>query len=43
MERMLGSNEGLRSRVTGRVEFPDWDAGDCVEAIRQRCERQAME
>jgi SpoVK/Ycf46/Vps4 family AAA+-type ATPase len=25
MERMLGSNEGVRSRFTGRIEFPDWD------------------
>lgn len=42
MERMLGSNEGLRSRVTGRIEFPDWDADDCVEAVRQKCEREAI-
>jgi len=40
MERMLGSNEGLRSRVTGRIKFPDWDADDCVEAVRQKCERE---
>mgnify|MGYP007078076160 CR=1 FL=1 len=42
MERMLGSNEGLRSRVTGRIEFPDWDADDCAEAVRQKCEREAI-
>ena len=39
---MLGSNEGLRSRVTGRIPFPDWDADDCVEAVRQKCEREAI-
>ena len=42
MERMLGSNDGLRSRVTGRILFPDWDADDCVEAVRQKCEREAI-
>jgi len=42
MERMLGSNDGLRSRVTGRIEFPDWDAEDVVNAVRQKCEREAI-
>ena len=42
MEHMLGSNDGLRSRVTGRIEFPDWDADDCVEAVCQKCEREAI-
>ena len=42
MGRMLGANEGLRSRVTGRIEFPDWDADDVLDAVRQKCERDAI-
>jgi len=38
MEQMLTSaNPGVRSRFTGRIEFPDWDAADCVAAIRTQC------
>lgn len=42
MERMLSSNQGLRSRFTGRIEFPDWDADDCVAAIRSKCEADGI-
>lgn len=35
MDDMLSSaNTGLRSRVTGRIEFPDWTAQDCAEHIK---------
>eukprot|EP00966_Prymnesium_polylepis_P042174 979636-Prymnesium_polylepis.1 len=38
MERMLAAaNEGVRSRFTGRIEFPDWDAADCVASIQKKC------
>jgi hypothetical protein len=37
MDQMLsGANSGLKSRITGRIEFPDWDASDCVEMIKAR-------
>jgi AAA+ superfamily predicted ATPase len=43
MERMMASaNEGAKSRFTGRIEFPDWDAADCEVAIRARCERERI-
>ena len=42
MDRMLQTNEGVRSRFTGRIEFPDWDADDCVNHIRQSCERESI-
>ena len=31
------SNVGLRSRFTGSISFPDWDANDCVQFIKQKC------
>eukprot|EP00966_Prymnesium_polylepis_P245262 5673638-Prymnesium_polylepis.1 len=41
MERMLAAaNEGVRSRFTGRIEFPDWDAADCVASIRKKCDEE---
>ncbi|KAL1518601.1 hypothetical protein AB1Y20_002889 [Prymnesium parvum] len=39
MDSMMATcNPGLRSRVCGRIEFPDWDADDCVNFLTKRCE-----
>ncbi|KAJ1439635.1 hypothetical protein B484DRAFT_391717, partial [Ochromonadaceae sp. CCMP2298] len=43
MEQMLLSNSGLRSRFTGRMHFPDWDAADCVGRIGAQCEREDID
>ncbi|KAJ1414978.1 P-loop containing nucleoside triphosphate hydrolase protein [Ochromonadaceae sp. CCMP2298] len=44
MEQMLQSaNPGLRSRFTGRMHFPDWDAADCVGRIAAQCEREDID
>eukprot|EP01033_Poteriospumella_lacustris_P006182 gene6182-4442_t len=41
MEDMVRhSNEGLRSRFTGRIEFPNWDADDCLRYIREACRKE---
>ena len=37
MDDMLEKgNTGLRSRITGRIEFPDWSAEDCVDMIKAK-------
>lgn len=39
MENMLATaNTGLKSRVTGRIEFPDWSAADCVQMVKATAE-----
>ncbi|KAJ1436475.1 P-loop containing nucleoside triphosphate hydrolase protein, partial [Ochromonadaceae sp. CCMP2298] len=40
MKKMFreSANPGLRSRFTGRMDFPDWDAADCVGRIAAQCE-----
>ena len=43
MQRMLSSsNEGLISRCTGRLDFPDWDAADCMEYIQLQLGKSNM-
>jgi len=43
MDHMLATaNPGLRSRIAGRIEFPDWDASDCAEHVRIECERSGI-
>lgn len=43
MEHMLaGANTGLKSRITGRISFPDWDATDCVEVITATAKRDGI-
>jgi SpoVK/Ycf46/Vps4 family AAA+-type ATPase len=43
MERMISrGNVGLQSRFTGRIEFPDWDALDCVNGVSSRCKEQGI-
>jgi SpoVK/Ycf46/Vps4 family AAA+-type ATPase len=43
MDQMLRSgNEGLASRFTGRMIFPDWDAQDCIEYLQQQCEQENL-
>lgn len=42
MNHMLSSNEGLRSRFSGMIEFPDWDASDCVKYIDQQCIKEGF-
>lgn len=43
MDAMLNSaNAGLRNRFQGRVEFPDWDAADCLQHIRSACQREGL-
>jgi SpoVK/Ycf46/Vps4 family AAA+-type ATPase len=42
MNQMLATNQGLRSRFTGMIEFPDWDASDCVKYITQQCTKEGF-
>eukprot|EP01040_Poterioochromonas_malhamensis_P003223 gene3223-3435_t len=43
MEQMMqSSNEGLVSRCTGRMIFPNWDGRDCIEFLRQECDKENM-
>lgn len=35
-------NVGLQSRFTGRIEFPDWDAADCVQGILSLSTKQGI-
>ena len=36
IDEMLKSNAGLKSRFTHTLEFPDWKAIDCENAVRKR-------
>lgn len=40
MERLVTSNDGLRSRFAGRLNFPDWDEEDCVNFIFKEIRRR---
>ena len=43
MRRMMSSsNEGLISRFSGRLDFPDWDAADCMEYIQLQLGKSNM-
>lgn len=42
MESMMRtSNEGLRSRFTGRLDFPNWDAEDALTYLRVKCDKES--
>lgn len=44
MDAMLsGANPGLRSRVTGRIEFPDWTAEDCASHIKAKSDADGVD
>jgi Holliday junction resolvasome RuvABC ATP-dependent DNA helicase subunit len=36
------SNDGLASRCTGRIEFPNWDANDCITFIKQEEKKEHL-
>ena len=40
MDAMLQANQGLSSRFRGRMNFPDWDADDCVTFITQEIRKR---
>jgi SpoVK/Ycf46/Vps4 family AAA+-type ATPase len=43
MQQMLtSSNDGLLSRCTGRLDFPDWDAMDCLLYMKQQFIEESM-
>lgn len=43
MQAMLSSaNEGLSSRITGRMVFPAWDAQDCLQYIQRECAKELI-
>jgi SpoVK/Ycf46/Vps4 family AAA+-type ATPase len=43
MQQMLtSSNDGLLSRCTGRLDFPDWDAMDCLLYMKQQFVEESM-
>lgn len=37
MERLLSSNDGLRSRIRNFIDFPPWKSSDCVELFLKLC------
>lgn len=43
IDKMLDTNSGLKSRFTHSLEFPDWDAEDCVSFLKQRAEQQRFQ
>ncbi|CAD7925302.1 unnamed protein product [Amoebophrya sp. A120] len=45
MQKMLDTNPGLKSRFKHFLEFPDWDAADCLDLLQKRAvkESYAME
>ena len=40
MDAMLQANQGLSSRFRGRMNFPDWDVGDCVTFITRQIRKR---
>eukprot|EP00854_Cymbomonas_tetramitiformis_P003981 gene3981-4950_t len=38
MQNMLDVNCGLKSRFEHFIEFPDWDAADCVDLFKRKAE-----
>jgi SpoVK/Ycf46/Vps4 family AAA+-type ATPase len=41
-EMLAGANPGLRSRVNGRIEFPDWDPSDCVNYVHTKSDEEGI-